>query len=306
MNQQELRAAYESGAMDKGGYLQEMGRYYRILLGFADLVRGSAISGISLREDGALFEFRDPPMRMWGTQELRQPAWEAVMFRGYEDFELRTITNLLDNSGVLVDIGANAGYWSLYLSARFPAAHIIAFEPIPGTIDILRRNIGLNGTANVEAIPMGLSDSAGILTFYVDPAHTGAATCAQLQHPEPGSVATRCPVSTLDAVLEERDDEVQFIKCDVEGAELNVLRGALRTIEKYRPTIFAELLRKWSARFGYHPNAVIDLLSDRGYQCFAFERGRLERCSSITDQTVSTNFLFVARQAHLERMGRSA
>ena len=54
---------------------------------------------------------------------------------------------------------------------------------------------------------------------------------------------------------------VDFIKCDVEGAELFVYKGGMEIIENSKPLIFSEMLRKWSAKFGYHPNDIIDLLA---------------------------------------------
>ena len=72
-----------------------------------------------------------------------------------------------------------------------------------------------------------------------------------------------------------------------------VLDGAMGVITRDRPVMMFELLRKWSQRFGYHPNIVIDRLKSLGYRCFAIGKGDVREIGEIDDATVETNFLFV-------------
>ncbi len=100
-----------------------------------------------------------------------------------------------------------------------------------------------------------------------------------------------------------------FIKCDVEGAELLVFRGGRSTLAKYRPVVFTELLRKWSKPFGYHPNDLIGYFVELGYLCFAVGSSGARRTDEITEQTVETNYCFLHSKAHtsliLELEGKS-
>ena len=89
---------------------------------------------------------------------------------------------------------------------------------------------------------------------------------------------------------------MDFIKCDVEGAELFVFQGGVATIRTQQPVIFTEMLRKWSAAFGYHPNDIIALLADAGYHCFTVHDGRLTPFLTMDETTVETNFFFFIRQ----------
>jgi hypothetical protein len=82
---------------------------------------------------------------------------------------------------------------------------------------------------------------------------------------------------------------------DVEGFELSVLKGSLESIERFKPTIFIELLRKWMKPFGDHPQDVIDLLSPIGYLCFAIGDNILTKITKIDDDTIENNFIFVHR-----------
>lgn len=70
----------------------------------------------------------------------------------------------------------------------------------------------------------------------------------------------QCKLRTLDDYTAETKIRVDFIKCDVEGAELLVFKGAIDTIARDKPVIFSEILRKWSAKFNYNPNEIFDLL----------------------------------------------
>jgi hypothetical protein len=73
---------------------------------------------------------------------------------------------------------------------------------------------------------------------------------------------------------------------------LFAIRGGWETIRANRPVVFAELLRKWSAGFGYHPNEVIDMFKQESYQCFEVSE-HLHAIESIEEETVPTNFIFV-------------
>jgi hypothetical protein len=69
--------------------------------------------------------------------------------------------------------------------------------------------------------------------------------------------------------------------------------------------LLLELLRKWSARFGYHPNDALDLLAEHGYRCFtAIEGGRLREFGRVLEDTVETNYFFLHREAHAEQITR--
>jgi hypothetical protein len=87
---------------------------------------------------------------------------------------------------------------------------------------------------------------------------------------------------------------VDLIKIDVEGAELLVLESGWGAISKFKPVIFAELLRKWSARFGYKPETLKKKIEDLGYSCFEIlPKNKISLIQEIDELTISTNFLFI-------------
>ena len=107
-------------------------------------------------------------------------------------------------------------------------------------------------------------------------------------------------LTTLDALADEFRIEPDVIKIDVEGAELLVLRGGVETLKRNRPAVLAEMLRIHSAPFGYHPNEIIDLMDSLSYRCFSSTGDHWEPFTSMTADTVETNFLFLHTDRHAE------
>jgi hypothetical protein len=96
--------------------------------------------------------------------------------------------------------------------------------------------------------------------------------------------------------------KIDFMKCDVEGAELFVFQGAKKSLEKYKPIVFGELLRKWAAKFGYHPNEIFDIFHNFGYTAFYVENKKLVKIAKIDDDTIPTNFFFLHNEKHAAKI----
>ena len=86
---------------------------------------------------------------------------------------------------------------------------------------------------------------------------------------------------TLDQWTANQQIKPDFIKCDVEGAELLVFRGGQETLRRDQPIVFAELLRKWSKPFGYHPNDMLCLFRGLGYLCYAVGSKGVHRIENV-------------------------
>lgn len=102
----------------------------------------------------------------------------------------------------------------------------------------------------------------------------------------------------MDDFILKLTSRIDLVKCDVEGAEIYVIKGALESLTKTRPILFVEMLRKWSAKFGYHPNNTIDLLKSIGYSCYYTKNGRMVKINRIGEKTKATNFYFMDPEKH--------
>lgn len=235
---------------------------------------------------------------------------EILNFRHYERLDSAMIFELVEDGALVFDIGGNIGYYSIAL-AKGRNATIHAFEPIESTYKQLVANVYYNGVQDrVRINNFGLFDKSGELTFYVYKQDFGNASAA-IMHEEKENEKIVCKVEQLDEYVKEQGVErIDFIKLDVEGAEIFALKGGLKSIEKHKPILFVEMLRKWAAKYGYHPNEIIGMLEQVGYICcFACELDsalRLTRLETMTDQTQETNFFFLHKEKHKAQIQRLA
>lgn len=169
-------------------------------------------------------------------------------------------------SGLFLDVGANNGVYSLIASGARQGVRIVAFEPFPPVLELLRENIRLNGLEDrISVVEIALSDEPGMFPIYLpDQAHGLVETSASLQKDFIAGSESAMMVQTrrLDDV--PLDAAVSVIKVDIEGFELEFLRGAEATIARDRPFIFAEMLGAAAHKFA----EITRRLSDLGYLAF--------------------------------------
>jgi FkbM family methyltransferase len=178
--------------------------------------------------------------------------------------DLRMVRSLCDPDRVSLDIGAAVGEFSIAMLGS--SRSVIAFEPRPAQASGLAAMFGAVGAeARVEAV--ALSDEPGVTTMRVvesDPGRSTIDSANTLNDTDGGQVhIIEVPVMRLDDL---HLDNVGFVKIDVEGHELAVLRGAADTLTRNRPALFIE------AEERHHPHAVAaitEFLADLGYRgCF--------------------------------------
>lgn len=294
---QALKDAFRAGRLSKAQFIERMHEQHAILHDFADAIRGSDVAKIEITDDGVVMTSRAGVRFCCDPADYRIAPVEAINFGSYESDDAAMLDRLIQPGMVIFDIGANIGWYSLHHAARDPKCRLHAFEPIPSTLHWLERNLALNPLPNVTIHPFGFSDASGTQRFHVYPEGSGGASAAN-NSGRPTVQQVEAPVRTLDEFVEETRCKPDLLKVDVEGAELSVFRGGMRTLSSAKPIIFTEMLRKWSANFGYHPNDIIALLSGLGYGCFFADGDRLMPIETVTDDTSTTNFVFLHRDRH--------
>jgi FkbM family methyltransferase len=140
---------------------------------------------------------------------------------------------------LMIDAGANAGRWAIPASRFYDK--IMAFEPLPQTAGLLRRNLKLNHIMNVEVIEKALADKIGEATFYLYAGHEMNSLLPEhisfSRDQERAFGKTVVETTTIDSF----DVSPDLIKIDVEGAEREVLKGAEKTIRRCHPVLLIEV-----------------------------------------------------------------
>jgi FkbM family methyltransferase len=191
----------------------------------------------------------------------------------YEPATSRLIHSLLQPGGVFVDVGANAGYFSLLAAARVGQhGKVIALEPLPLLRERLEMNMGLNQYSWYSVRSEAASDLAGEFDFFEGPAdHLGTSS---LRHVKGSSARRTVRTERLDILL-QTESQVTLIKIDVEGAECHVLEGARQTLTRHRPDVVVELTDEYLRSMGRSARDLVQYFEELGYSGFAIHDDRL-------------------------------
>jgi FkbM family methyltransferase len=189
--------------------------------------------------------------------------------------EKKAYLRVLRRGDIVLDIGANDGYFTLLFSDLVGArGRVLGFEPIGPTCDRLLERVARDAWFdNVEIHRAACGETDGIVEMFVPGADWGQAS---LVRQRVGSWATARNVSSyevrqyqLDTYLKElRSPPVNFVKIDAEGGELPVLRGLRATMAAHPPLLALELYGEWTRAFGYGPRDLLQFVADAGYDRF--------------------------------------
>jgi FkbM family methyltransferase len=299
----QLKDKFESGDLAKADFIAQMHeRLHTTLFAYAEELSFTDIANIQINDGEVIMTSRRDGIRISvDPKDHRTAPIEILNFGEYEPEESHVIRRIAEKMGTMLDIGANIGWYSLMASKINPKCKIYSFEPIPTTYSRLIQNFALNSIEALQCYNYGFSNEPGSFPFYFYPEGSGNASMQNLAGRQDANIVN-CELRTLDSTLGwlPSNNSIDFIKCDVEGNELFVLKGGLKLLRQHKPILLCELLRKWSASFGYHPNEVIDLLQSIGYKIYTTSLdGKLMEFSRITESTIKTNFFFVHPESRL-------
>jgi FkbM family methyltransferase len=221
-------------------------------------------------------------IKRWGWRELPLRKLRPRP----KSFEEQIYAALLHPGDVCFDVGANEGDVAVFMARLVGSAGmVVSFEPVWPTFTRLcgRTQNGFFLKAPIVPMWAGLSDSARDATIQIP---AGDFAMGSLARAEDWSAAIKgaeirsypARFITLDALLASTKISVpQFMKIDVEGAELLVLQGAAKMFSSHRPLMLIEVFAPWERAFGYRPWDVLSWLRERGYKfLFACPTGLVE------------------------------
>jgi FkbM family methyltransferase len=196
-------------------------------------------------------------MNMPRTSEM---AWLTAFRGSYDPALQRLLSSYIAPDSIVLDIGAALGLWTVPL-ARAAAAcgsELWAFEPFPGNHGWLESNIAANSLNNVTVQRFALGQQAGTAFMTVEDGGSGNAA---IRKAEDGD--SEVPVRALDSFAFPAP--VSAVKIDVEGYELQVLRGASALLERHRPVILGEFNASWLEKRGEAFGDLMQRMQDLDY-----------------------------------------
>ena len=222
----------------------------------------------------------DGPAR--GLKFAARDVSEKVFDGTYELSIQEALVDRVKAGDVFYDVGANVGFLTV-LAARLvgPGGAVHAFEPVARNVETIRRNVRLNGWSNVRVHPVAVSAASGEQELLVTD-YCGGASLSSAGVTVPG-VVKKIVVPTVsidDFVRQGKAAPPSVVKVDVEGAEVDVLRGMEHTLRAHRPVLLYEvddadeavMRRRWAeldnfvAAAGYRATRVEHVYPGGGWQ----------------------------------------
>jgi len=157
----------------------------------------------------------------------------------YEYDKQRLFSEIVTEGSVVYDIGAHVGFYTLLASVLVgPRGKVIAFEPLPKNIQYLKEHLKINQCNNVEVIEAAVSSKSG-KSFFIQGGNTFTGYLSK------DTEGIEIEIISLDDLINKNNLPIpHIIKIDVEGAELEVLKGAKDLIATKKPTIFLSVHTK--------------------------------------------------------------
>jgi len=252
-------------------------------------------------------------------QLARAPkVYEALLKkRKHLVFEKIVYLNLIKKGETILDIGANRGLYTLlfsHLVGKF--GQVYAFEPVPSTFKstslFLKKYQDYD---NVTFQNLGMSETPGKSTIYLPNEDDGQASMKKHDSgswTQPETVKEiEIELTTLDQVVRIQGiQKIDFIKMDIEGAELLALKGGRKTLTTLQPLVFMEVNQKWTKDFEYHPSELILEFQSLGYDTFYSAEDKIEKIEDLSPDSLnrllsdSTNVLCAVHALHQKRLSR--
>lgn len=215
---------------------------------------------------------------MTNTQFIGADRSLAVFARGYEPEIGLLIDAFVPDDGVLADVGANWGYFPLFLAAR-PSfrGRVLAVEPFPASATALEGVISATDTRHlVEPVAVALGAAPGTATMSEE-LFTGNNRIS-------GEGALAVPVDTLDRLADAQGlARLDLLKIDVEGAEAEVIQGASRTIARHRPLVVFENWLEADGRVHVAPFHALEAIAPHSFYAVELDPSPLPVSKAAAD-----------------------
>ena len=203
----------------------------------------------------------------------------------YDKFEVECLKQIIKKGDIVVDLGANIGYYTLILAQLVgKSGHVYSFEPEPSNFEILSKNVKENKHEHVTLVQKAISDKNSKIKLYVSKRNLAS---HRIFDAEDKRESIEVDVTTLDEYFKKFKKPIKFIKMDVEGAEGAAISGASKIIQDSKNlVIMMEYFPKWIKKFGDIPEEILRSLVEKKFKLF-----NINQKNKKLDSILITNFV---------------
>jgi FkbM family methyltransferase len=258
---------------------------------YQNLCRNVYVSNILFSDDQTVITLKDGRKYFFDPFSKINKLYTVPTTGTFEPEETEMVKNLVKQGDICVDIGGSFGWYTILLSKLVgDEGEVFVFEPISYNYTALSNNIKLNDCRNVFAHNLALGGNSSEIDIYLSDIDTSGSL--KLRKYEKSYETQKVKIIKLDDFFTENKlSRVDFIKADVEGAELGVLKGAKSLLQKCMPTLFLEIQRKHTELFGYTPSDIFNYLYQLGYLSYVISGNKLEKFT-FREPLPTHNFFF--------------
>lgn len=223
----------------------------------------------------------------------------------YWEKEIALLQHLVSPGDVCLDVGANCGQWSYWMSKRVgPSGRVIAIEPIPMTTQVLARVVDKLRLYNVEIQHVAVGDRNCRIRMLVtenEYKFKSLPTARVLDYGETFDSDIEVNMITMNSLADLLNiNRVSFIKCDIEGFEMHFFQGGRSILTRDKPAIICEIEQKHTIQFGYTPDDLFGLLESLGYRSYTYSSKALFPTKGISYYVTNYVFLHKSNKRRLE------
>ncbi len=242
----------------------------------------------------------------WGT--TFKTIYRNISDKKFES-EVYALNKFISPGSICLDIGAAYGRYAFVMSKLAGnSGCVFSFEPGNYSFKVLSNVVRFHRLKNVTLVKRALADKKGAAELST-PIKRDGKIGPSLAYLTTEKFDNNCAVELVKAItLDDYCSEiniprVDFIKCDVEGAELLVFKGAKDVIVRYKPTVLCEVDKGHLKRFSLTPEQIYDFFCQRNYKSFILKEKKFEKVNCIKE---NHNYFFIHSQAKvLKTLGGS-
>jgi FkbM family methyltransferase len=216
---------------------------------------------------------------------------EVVLKWWFEDYLVNFYARNFKNDSILLDVWCNFGLFSLLWWSKIKNWYIYSFDADPSMINLINKSISLNKYNNIKTINNAISDKIWSIDFNIvdDPAFNSIAKVEWHKLIK----KIKVPATTLDNFVKENNlSKVDFIKMDIEWAELPALKWWERMLKELKPILSIEIWEKNFSYFNYTSNEIMEYMQKLWYIVYNYRNSRLEK-EIIKKEYIYDNLIFI-------------